>query len=225
MPSAFRLAAVAGAFFVVLGAAPTAGFADDPDPKEIVTKADADLKAGDPRAAIEGYERAQKIKPASGLFFNLGNAFKQAGEPEKALDAFRTYLKRMPNGAKRAEAQKAIETIEAEMEAAKKAAAEKAAVEKAAAEKYAVERAAAERATAEEKAAAERAAAAAPVAAPAPSKNELRFEDLPKKWWFWTAAGVVAAGVITGIVVAATAKHGPDFPETGPGAAAALVQF
>lgn len=217
-----RPLAAACALLFALAAAPPRALADDPDPKEIVTKADADLKAGRTQAAIEGYERAQQIKPNSGLYFNLGTAWKQAGEPEKALDAFRTYLEKMPKGAKRADAQKAVAAIEEELAAKKKAAEDQAAADKLAADKAAEEKAVAERAAAENAAAAARVT----VAAPAPAKSEFRFDDLPKKWWFWTAVGVVAAGAITGVVVAATARPGLAFPETGPGVAtSALVHF
>ena len=46
-----------------------------------------------------------------------------------------------------------------------------------------------------------------------------------KRWWFWTAIGVVAAGTVAGIVAGTTISAGPDFPARVPEGARGDVHF
>src|SRR4051794_19974635 len=53
--------------------------------------------------AAHEYEEAYKLRNSPPLLFNIGQAYRLAGEHAKALRAYRSYLRRVPDASNRAE--------------------------------------------------------------------------------------------------------------------------
>ena len=70
-------------------------------------------------AAAE-YEAAYEAKRDPAFLYNIGQAYRQAGNPSKALWAYRAYLKRMPKTPRRAEVEQRITEMIALEEEAKR---------------------------------------------------------------------------------------------------------
>lgn len=76
--------------------------------------------------AVEEYRAAYEAVPKPGFLFNIGMAYKAAGEKRKALEHFRKYLALEPNGRASTEARAYATSIEREIKAEEDAAAEEA---------------------------------------------------------------------------------------------------
>jgi tetratricopeptide (TPR) repeat protein len=73
-----------------------------------------------PEAAAE-YEQAYQAKDSPALLYNLGQAYRLGGQPERALASYRSYLRNMPNAENRDEVMAFIETLKKTIEAQKAA--------------------------------------------------------------------------------------------------------
>lgn len=71
-------------------------------------------------AAAE-YERAYEAKESPALLYNLGQAYRLAGEHQKALGAYRSYLRHLPEAPNRAEVLGFIDALKRTLEAQKQA--------------------------------------------------------------------------------------------------------
>ena len=69
-------------------------------------------------AAAE-YEKAYEIKESPALLYNLGQAYRGAGEHQKALNAYRAYLRNAPEAGNREEVTKFIEALKHTIEVQK----------------------------------------------------------------------------------------------------------
>jgi len=67
-----------------------------PDPRAALQEAAAALARGDPRAAALAYERAEAFGQAAACAFNAGQAWRAAGDPARALDAWRRAARGAP---------------------------------------------------------------------------------------------------------------------------------
>jgi iron complex outermembrane receptor protein len=151
-------------------------------------------------AAAE-YEAAFELKSEPSLLYNIGQAYRLAGELEPALSSYRAYLRRLANAPNRAEAERHILALQRELEQ------RKAAAEPAAGEPPARSRAAA--------AVAQPQPLLTPSVAPSStsaSTSTARSTPVYKKWWLWTAVGVVVAGATVGVAVAATTPKDAAIP-------------
>ena len=128
--------------------------------------------------AAHEYELAYQAKADPALLFNIGQAYRGAGEAQPALNAYKAYLRRVPDAPNRAAVEGYIGKLEqqvAEQNAPKPA---------------------------PEPTVTPTATPAIVAAAPPPKKTPVY-----KKWWLWTTVGaVVVAGVVVGAVVATTPK-------------------
>jgi tetratricopeptide (TPR) repeat protein len=62
-------------------------------------------------AAVE-YEKAYQIRQEPALLYNLGQAYRFAGNPTKAMGAYRSFLRRMPSTPRRAEVERLIREMQ-----------------------------------------------------------------------------------------------------------------
>lgn len=67
--------------------------------------------------ALQEFQAAQRLKPAPGLWFNIGKCYEKLNEPPSALRAFRTYLNEAPTTSDRKEVEKAIGRMELKLRA------------------------------------------------------------------------------------------------------------
>src|SRR5690242_11445388 len=56
------------------------------------------IKAGEYDHAITEFTTAYKLAPLPDLLFNLGQAYRLKGEPEKAIDFYTRYVEAKPDG-------------------------------------------------------------------------------------------------------------------------------
>jgi tetratricopeptide (TPR) repeat protein len=154
-------------------------------------------------AAAE-YETAFRLTDRAGLLFNMGQAYRLAGDAKKAVAAYQGFLRREPNSPQRAEVDSNIAELEKKIQEDEA----REAVAKEAADRSAADQAAAERAAAE-KAASEKLVAAQKPAGPAKHKT---------KPWVWAVVGVAAAlvvGTAVGLGVGLTTTDKPLNPSFG----------
>jgi tetratricopeptide (TPR) repeat protein len=123
--------------------------------------------------AAREFEAAYEIKDDPALLFNIGQANRQAGESKKALLAYRSYLRNIPEAPNRKLVETTIAELQTQIEREQKV--EAPAPPPAAPEKQVV------------------VIVQQPVPAPPPK------QPLYKKWWLWTTVGVVAVGVGLGL--------------------------
>jgi len=71
------------------------------------------FQAGQYKRAAEEYQAAYDITRDGGLLFNIGESWQRAGDAQKALAAYRAYIKDQPEGADRPEAEKRVQALEA----------------------------------------------------------------------------------------------------------------
>jgi len=152
------------------------------------------------RDAAREYEEAYKYKPDPALLFNIGQAYRAAGDAEAALTAYRSFLRKVPDAPNRADVEGHIARLQAQVEEQRRAKEREAATVKPT-------------------------PTPTPTLTPAltPTATATTTSDKPvwKKWWFWTIiGGVVVVGVVVAVAVVATQapSFGANLPETGPGA-------
>ena len=123
--------------------------------------------------AAREFEAAYQLKTDPVLLFNLAQAYRFAGKPQPALVAYRSYLRNLPDAPNRAQVEASIAELQRVVD---------------------------EQQHAQKSPPAETLTPGQPIAtpaltatAPAPAKPPLY-----KRWWLWTAVGVVAA---TGLAV------------------------
>ena len=150
-------------------------------------------------AAVE-YEAAFEIKNDPALLFNIAQAYRLAGDYEAALRSYRAYLRRAGDAPNRAEVERHLAEVQAQLDAQKRPAV-------VLSPPPAASGVTAPRAP--DALGLQQSRSAAPPATP-----------IYKKWWLWTAVGVVVAGAVTGAALAATLPK--DAPIPG---GAAVLQF
>lgn len=192
----------------------------DGDPKAVaraeVQKAQVHYKLGRFDQALEAYSRAYEMFSAPALLFNIGQCHRNLKNYERALFFFEGYLREetKADAQKRTLAQQLIAEARAELERQRTAAAAaEAESRRAAAATAAATRPGqqdGQRGSDQGSGSSSSSVAAvfgAPKAPPSGVPNLL--EDTPtaeadepitRKWWFWTALGVGAAGLAAGVL-------------------------
>jgi tetratricopeptide (TPR) repeat protein len=69
---------------------------------------------------VKGFLNAYTLVPVNPLLFNIGQAYRRAGDPEKALSYYEKYVSFEPNGAQVAEAKEHIQKLKEDIETAKR---------------------------------------------------------------------------------------------------------
>lgn len=213
--------------------------AADTDPKRMFEQATAEFNLGHYEKAAGMYEDIYKVTLEPLMLYNIAQAHRLGGNFEKAVFFYKGYLRAQPQAKNRGEVQKRIGELEDAI-AARRRSQERPPNTTANVEPHArvaTSNPEQPRATptptpeptptpAPEPSTTQPAPEAQPTtqAAPATAANETPAEKpVWKKWWFWTIiGGVVVAGVVVGVAVAATQpapKFNPNLPDTGPGAA------
>ena len=141
------------------------------------------------REAAREYEEAYKYKPEPALLFNIGQAYRGAGATNDALTAYKSYLRRLPDAPNRHEVEAMIEKLQRQQEDERRAQADRQRQEEL--QRQQQQQQQQQQATRPDLV----------TTAPPPAERT----PLYKKWWLWTAVGgVVVAGAVVGIAVAAT---------------------
>jgi hypothetical protein len=195
-----RLAAAVGVLVLTLGIAGAAHAAGAQDEE---LKARKMFGAGNFKGALDIYTDLYARNPHPTYMRNIGRCYQNLGEPERAITAFREYLRTAKDLTP--EARTEVEGFIKEMED--------------------LERSRAPAPPAPTPAIAPASPPppkleAPPPAASTPSSAEspLTLKSAPPaeesgsilgRWWFWTAAAVVVAGVVTGIVIASSSGGAP----------------
>lgn len=92
--------------------------ADVQKAKVAYKRATAQFGIGNYAAAAAAYEEAFTLKPDPALLFNAAQAYRLAGNRERATKLYRNYLRLYSDGSAASEARKHMETLEGEEKAA-----------------------------------------------------------------------------------------------------------
>jgi tetratricopeptide (TPR) repeat protein len=162
--------------------------------------------------AIPEFKAAYDLDPKPQLLFNIAQAYRKAGHPREAIQYYDRYLgaePRLDTDTRRkvdgylAEAKNTLNALELEMK--RRLAEEKAARE--------VEPAPPQILPVPMQPAPQPQVMAPPVMNPV---DPPKATPVYKRWWFWTIiGGVVAAGVVTGVVVGVQSSRSPAEIPTG----------
>ena len=152
--------------------------------------------------AAADYERAYKLVQDPAVLFNVAQAYRLAGRSEKALTAYRAYLRTAPVDApNRAQVEARVRELEKIVADTRSTQAAPPAGPLPAAQPPAYMPSAAASPT------------AALALAPAPTEPSPPFY---RRWWFWTAVGAVAVASVVGIVLATRDTSNPDCSGISP---------
>lgn len=154
--------------------------------REAATAGKKAFDAGDFEGAIRKYEEANAIKPAPALLFNLGQSHRRVKNVDAAIFYFRRYLETNPPIEQSMVVERLVTQLETERSEARRLDIEKTrlAAAEAEARKLELERSL--------------------------LQTQTEVPAIYKRWWFWTAAGVVVVGAGVGIgAYAATSSRGP----------------
>ena len=142
------------------------------------------------RDAAREYEEAYKYKPDPALLFNIGQAYRAAGDSEAALTAYKSYLRKVPEAPNRHEVETHIERLQRLVDEQHKA-------------PPSPPPAQVEPPTPQPQPQPQLVATAAPA----------EKQPVYKKWWLWTAVGgVLVAGGVIAIAVATTTPKDASSP-------------
>jgi len=172
------------------------------------SKGSAHYAVGEFAEAAEEYQAAYKLKPESALLYNAAQAYRFAGNYEKALVLYRNYVLFYPNAPNLAEVNSQIAKMKDAIAA--KTSPPTGTVEPGAK----VTPSQPEVKPVPPASNTKDSTLVVGVRASAPSKTPVY-----KKWWLWTIVGVVVAGAVVGGVVGAT-HTGPQWSniaDLGPG--------
>jgi tetratricopeptide (TPR) repeat protein len=106
--------ALALALAVGLGVAPTAARADDAAVRSAIEHFKRGKRAYDLGHFLDAaaeYEKAYEAKESTALLYNLGQAYRGAGEHVKALNAYKAYLRNEPDASNCDEVSRFIEAL------------------------------------------------------------------------------------------------------------------
>ena len=133
------------------------------------------------RDAAREYEEAYKYKPDPALLFNIGQAYRAAGDAAEAVTAYKSYLRRLPEAPNRREVEAHIEKLQRLVD-----------------EQHRAQPSPTPQPTTAPEPQPQLVTTAAP-----PEK-----QPVYKKWWLWTAVGgaLVVGGVVAIAVAATTPK-------------------
>lgn len=172
-----------GADLVAPAAAAPAAATADAQAREAFIRGEQLFKSQRYAEAVAAFEEGNRQKPSSAFLFDLALTYRAMGQPARAIDYYRQYLKAKPDADDRAAVEASI--VEEQAKLAKAApAATPAPGPTVAPDAVAVTAVSAVTADKE--------------AGPPPEKSG---RPIYKKWWFWTATGVAVSAVAIGLGV------------------------
>ena len=177
--------------------------------REHIQKGAAALRAGHYDEAMTEFEAGYAAVPLPGFILNMGHVQRQAGNLAKAYDYYRHYLELDPKSSQRAEVEKTMAEIDGKL-AGKASSRPAPPATSPPPPNLALPAAQDDR----EEPAALKALPAKPVvtSSPAPAPAPTDDEPFYTRWWFWgTVGAVVAAGVVTFLLVG----RGNDYTTSG----------
>jgi len=223
---------------LVLALASRAGAAEEKktEARRLYDEATAAFGVGNYAEAAEKYEASFKLHPDAALLYNAAQAYRMAGNNDKALLLYKNYVMFYPNEKNVPNVQQQITKLQEAIAAQHKAQTQPPTTTEppssgavtppspsavAAPPPPAPEQPAAPPATPPPPAAAvppPSAPAASLVASPAPATGGE--EPIYKKWWLWTAVGVVVIGGVVTAIALSSGSSTPwmTAPDLGPGA-------
>ncbi|MSP62630.1 MAG: tetratricopeptide repeat protein [Myxococcales bacterium] len=173
------------------------------------------------KEALADFTEAYRLKPDAAFLFNVAQSYRQLGEPERAAQFYRNYLREAKSPPNRVEVEKFIADADATI-AARRAAAQPTAVQAPQLDAPGAGRPPAKVETPAAPVAAQ--VTQAPPAAP-PSPGPPSTREMPRsRTWLWVTIGVVAAVVIGAGVGLGVALGGSHEPETKLGTFTAVFQ-
>jgi tetratricopeptide (TPR) repeat protein len=165
--------------------------------------------------AAHEYEQAYTLKADPALLFNIGQAYRQANESAAALRVYRSYLRRVPNAPNRAEVERHIVALQRLTDEQQRVASSPPTstiqpTEAAPRTESKTTEPASRPIEQEAKKAEPEVKAAEPivVATPEPPPRT----PIYRKWWLWTAVGVVVAGGAAAAIAVTTAPRDAAIP-------------
>jgi tetratricopeptide (TPR) repeat protein len=189
-------------FLLLVLAAGTAGAQVDGDleslerAKELFKKGEVHFSLGEFKKSLGLYREAYRVKPLAGFLFNIGQCYRNLGDCEKAIFYYKQYLSRMPE----APNAKDVETL---IGVCVRSEARKTEAQRRKAEE-------ARKKAEEERLAAELEREQAEKAAEAGQGKGL------KKIWFWSAAGLSGAMLLTGTITGVMAlSKNKEYKDSG----------
>ena len=195
---------------------PSVAFADSAEARQHYEKATAHFAVGEFAEAAGEYQAAFKAKPDPALLYDAAQAYRLANNPDKALILYRNYLQLYPNESNISEVRAQIEKLKDAVAAAEKA---KTAPPTGTNEpkRIAPDATPAETTTARPSSEPTNSIGSSSQAVEA--EPPARATPIYKKWWLWTAVGVVVAGGVVVAVVLTTQPSGTwsNAPDVGPG--------
>jgi hypothetical protein len=175
--------------------------------------------AGDYKAALDIYVGlyARTMHPTYAR--NIGRCYQNLGEPDKAINSFKEYLRKAKGLTPEARAE--IDGYIDEMEKLKARRAREAAASAAPPPASAAPKAVPEAPAPEEQS--DALVRTAPAAeAPAQGQGDEVSHPFYSRWWFWTALGALAAGgVVAGLLLSSSSNENQSPPQTTFGAMSA----
>jgi len=143
------------------------------------------------RDAAHEYEEAYKAKPDPALLFNIGQAYRAAGDANEAVTAYKSYLRHVPDAPNRVEVEGHIEKLQRLVEEQRRT------------------QTSPPQGTLQPSTEPQPQPQPQLVATAAPAEKQ----PVYKKWWLWTAVGgVIVAGGVIAIAVAATTPKDASSP-------------
>src|SRR5689334_20299532 len=165
--------------------------------------ASAAFAVGDYAEAGREYQAAYKLQPDPALLFDAAQAYRLAGNTDKALALYKSFLQFYPNHPKADVVQRSISRLKETPTAPLKP--------------YDIDAPLKPYVDAPLK----------PYEAARPlAPSAVAATPLYKKWWLWTIVGAVAAGAVAAVVVLTwPAPSRANAPEAGPGRSALVVRW
>lgn len=169
---------------ILLAASAGAARAAEPAPDVARARADYELGTrywdlGQYEKALEAYRSAYTHRADPALLFNVAQCLRKLRRPTEALDMYRSFLRRAPKASNRADVERIMKALEEEIAATPSAAETPILLTPPPQPPQA-------------------APAAAVTAGPPPEASR----PLLRRPWVWGVAAVVAAGVVTGVLLA-----------------------
>lgn len=173
-----------GVGFGRCAAAAPAATAADAQAREAFARGEQLFKSQRYAEAVAAFEEGNRQKPSPAFLFDLALTYRAMGEPARAIDYYRQYLKAKPDAEDRTAIEASI--VEEQGKLAKSAPTAAAAAPAPASTPDSTAVAGVTAVTAEKE------------AGPPPAKSD---RPVYKKWWFWTATGVAVSAVAIGLGV------------------------
>jgi hypothetical protein len=109
--------AAALAFCLVAVAVPQAARADDAaTARELFTQGNTFFDVGQFDKAIDAWQRGYQLKNDPGFLYNIGQAYRTKGDPDKAIFFYKRYLANAPKAKNRAEVEQKIEALQKQVQ-------------------------------------------------------------------------------------------------------------